>query len=159
PFARMPHDGRRSHGSIGAGCRARSELGQPVRRARVGRPGSAPGHWSGAGAVSSRATGWSDLPHLVAFGLIHATVAGIRPTVSYRALDLGASAWMIGIIGGSFAALSLVAAIPIGSRIDRRGERVFFMAGATIITAAAVTAALAEAVVMLAVSQALLGLG
>lgn len=109
--------------------------------------------------MSPRSTGWSDLPHLIAFGLIHATVAGIRPTVSYRALELGADAGMIGIIGGSFAALSLVAAIPVGSRIDRRGERLFFMVGAAIVAASAVTAATAGVVVMLAVSQSLLGLG
>ena len=68
-------------------------------------------------AMRFRPSGWSDVPHLIAFALIHATVAGTRPTVSYRALDLGAGAGMIGLIGGSFAALSLVAAIPIGSRM------------------------------------------
>jgi MFS family permease len=106
-----------------------------------------------------RAAATSDLPHLVAFALIHAAAAAVRPTVSYRALELGAGAGAIGVIGGAFAVLSLLAAIPVGARIDRKGERLYFMVGAATVLAATLLNAVAGSVVLLIVTQSLLGFG
>lgn len=97
--------------------------------------------------------------HLVAYVCVMAAVAAVRPTVSYRALELGADPALIGVIGGAFAALPLLVAIPLGSVIDRRGERMFFLVGTLVIGAAAVADASTAAVILLPAAQALLGLG
>jgi MFS family permease len=87
------------------------------------------------------------------------TIAIVRVAASYKALELGASALGVGIVGGAFAALSLVAAVPLGVGIDRYGQRRFLIAGTLLLLAAPVVEFTAGAIWLLIVGQALLGLG
>lgn len=85
-------------------------------------------------------------------------VYGARPTVSYRALALGASAPEIGILASSFGALAFLCAIPAGRLADRAGGRVLFLAGTCGTGLTLIFLALAQTVPELILGQALLGL-
>ena len=92
-------------------------------------------------------------------GLGQAAVAVVRVTASYKALELGASVFGVGVVGGAFAALSLVAALPLGVGIDRRGHMPFLIGGLLLLLLAPLVQAAAGAIWVLIVGQALLGLG
>jgi MFS family permease len=111
----------------------------------------------GAGAERSL-SGW----FVKALGVIFVmqlVVNAVRPTVSYRALDLGADAVQLGLIAAGFALLSLVFAIPIGRMIDRRGEMPFIISEVGLVTVVAFSLVTVDAVWALFVTQAVLGLG
>ncbi|MGH3812396.1 MAG: MFS transporter [Pseudonocardiaceae bacterium] len=91
--------------------------------------------------------------------LMQVAVNAVRPTVSYRALALGADNVQLGLIAAGFALLSLVFAIPIGRMIDRRGEMPFVILGVLLVSAVAFVLVGVSAIWALFVSQAVLGLG
>ncbi len=64
-------------------------------------------------------------------------VNGLRPMVSYRALELGASPMELGIVAGGYGALSFLLAMPLGRWIDRLGEPLFLALGASTVALAA----------------------
>ncbi|GGI07534.1 MFS transporter [Egicoccus halophilus] len=96
---------------------------------------------------------------LVGVVLLTATLDLVRPLVSYRALELGATVAQIGLIAGSYAVLSFALAIPAGRWIDRRGPSTFIVFGALVLAATIGLLAAAPNLGVLAVAQALLGLG
>src|SRR5215207_5360127 len=59
----------------------------------------------------------------------------LRPTISYRALELDVSAAWLGVLSASFAVVPLVLAVPSGGAVDRFGERQVVLAGAGVIVA------------------------
>ncbi|MCD0452063.1 MFS transporter [Actinocorallia sp. API 0066] len=61
----------------------------------------------------------------------------LRPTMSYRALELDVPAAALGVLAASFAFAPLVLALPVGQLTDRVGERRVALAGAACVTAAA----------------------
>ncbi|MFA9431911.1 MFS transporter [Egicoccus sp. AB-alg2] len=83
----------------------------------------------------------------------------IRPMVSYRALEIGASTAQIGYVAASYALLSFVVAVPTGQWVDRFGESRFLLGGAIVMTAMAAWLAVVSSVLMLGVAQAVLGAG
>lgn len=102
--------------------------------------------------------GWQGRTLLVALLSMTANQAA-RPMVTYRALELDATAAEIGLVAGSFALLSSLFATPLGRWIDRLGEPLFMGIGTGLLTVSAVLLGLAEALPALIVAQALLGLG
>lgn len=102
---------------------------------------------------------WRELRGLSAFALAICSVHAIRPTASYKTLELGGSAAAVGVVAASYAILSAVAAVPLGRSIDRRGSRQFFIIGTALLVAGALMSAAATSVPVLAVAQSLLGLG
>ncbi len=96
---------------------------------------------------------------LAATFLMQVAVNAVRPTVSYRALALGADAGQLGLIAAAFALLSLVCAIPIGRMIDRRGEMPFVIIGLLLVWAVTFVLVGVSAIWALFVTQAVLGLG
>ncbi len=84
---------------------------------------------------------------------------GIRPLVSYRALEMGASALDLGVIAGSYALLSFVFAAPVGRWMDRFGEPRFLIAGTGLVSLTAIALAQVDSIPALIVAQAVLGLG
>jgi MFS family permease len=88
-----------------------------------------------------------------------ATVAAVRPMVSYRALELGAGPLEIGFIVSSFAILAVVTAVPIGRGVDLFGEKRFVVAGCVLVFVSLGITLASASVLLLAASQALLGLG
>lgn len=100
-----------------------------------------------------------ELRALVAMALAMTVVEGVRPTASYRALELGAGAFEIGLIAGSFAVLAFIAALPLGRAVDQRGEPPFMRLGAVLLIAASVVGLSFSSLILLVVMQAMLGLG
>jgi MFS family permease len=96
---------------------------------------------------------------VVAGAIVSAVVGAIRPMVSYRALEQGASAGDLGILASSFALLAIAFALPLGQLADRIGGRVIGLVGACLICIAAATVPWAHGLVALSATQALLGLG
>ena len=47
--------------------------------------------------------------------LAQASVFAVRPMVSYRALELGAGPFELGVVGGAFSLLSLFFGVPAGA--------------------------------------------
>src|SRR5689334_19621303 len=84
----------------------------------------------------------------------------LRPTSTYRALELGVPPAWLGVLSAGFAITPLVLAIPSGQAVDRFGERRVLLAGAVLICAAAVAfVLLGGGVVGLLFSSVLLGTG
>jgi MFS family permease len=98
------------------------------------------------------------LTRVVALTILFQTaVYAVRPMVSYRALDLGASAFELGLVTGGFALLSLLAAVPIGRRVDHRGAPGMIVAGGVLLAVACLLSVFSSTLVLLTVSQTLLG--
>ena len=95
---------------------------------------------------------------VVAFGM-QFVVYAIRPLLSYQALALGAGTTALGVITASFSVLSLVAAVPLGRRIDQWGETFFLIAGAVLLTAVALVLLAPPHLATLTLCSAALGLG
>jgi MFS family permease len=101
----------------------------------------------------------AELGPLTAYTLALTAVGAVRPSASYKALDLGANAFEVGVVGGAYGLLAMFAAIPVGLTIDRSGERRWVVGGLTLVSVAAVFELLAPTIIVVAVGQALLGLG
>ncbi len=91
--------------------------------------------------------------------VLAATLHGIRPIVSYRALALDAGPVWLGVIAACFGVLSAIIAVPIGRWIDRFGEPRFMVGGTAIVALSAVVLATAQSLPLLALGMAMLGLG
>lgn len=103
--------------------------------------------------------GWWFVRCLVVVFAMAATLNGTRPMASYRAVAMGASPAELGIVAASFAALSLMIAIPAGRWVDRWGEVRFLVVGPAVMAGGCVWAGFAGGIPTLAMSQALLGVG
>jgi MFS family permease len=101
----------------------------------------------------------TDLRWLLALVATSTCTQAVRPTASYRALELGGSAAAVGAVAASYAILSVFLAVPLGMWIDRHGARRFMVAGAAVLGASAVLSALSTSIATLAVAQGLVGLG
>lgn len=96
---------------------------------------------------------------LVVTALALWAVQGLRPAVSYRALELGAGPAELGVVAASFSVLSVLFVLPLGRAIDRYGERRFLVSGCAMVVAAAAALPALTSVFGLIVDQALLGFG
>lgn len=97
---------------------------------------------------------------ILVVGLIMTTaLQAIRPMASYKALELGAGPAEVGLVAACFALLSLIVAVPIGRWVDRIGEPRFIVAGAATMAAVSLWMVTIDAIPLLALSQAILGLG
>ncbi len=91
--------------------------------------------------------------------IVNALVLGIRLVASYRTLALDADALALGIVASAFAILPVFAAVPLGRLTDRYGEPIFLALGAVLMGAGAFLTLAAPTIPLLALSQALLGIG
>lgn len=91
--------------------------------------------------------------------LLATALFSIRPMVTYRALELGATTAQIGLLAASYGVLSFLIAIPTGRWIDRIGETRFIMAGALLMTLMSFWLVAAGHIVSLGIAQAVLGAG
>ncbi|TDC52771.1 MFS transporter [Jiangella ureilytica] len=97
---------------------------------------------------------------LFAMLLLVATAIGmLRPMVSYRALELGATPSQLGLITAAHGVLSLLVAIPAGRLVDRLGEPPFVLTGAGVIAGVSLGSVAASNLWALGMAQALLGAG
>jgi MFS family permease len=89
--------------------------------------------------------------------LYAATIHGLRPIVTYRALALGAGPAEVGFVAASYAALAMFVAVPAGRWVDRFGERPFLLVGMTILGVVLLTMAASDNVPVLAAAMLALG--
>lgn len=101
---------------------------------------------------------WFVRAALVVFSM-QVAVNAVRPAVSYRALDIGANTVSLGIIAAGFAIFSLLASIPVGRQIDRRGEMPFIILGIVLVSVVSLSLVVINTVWLLFVTQTVLGLG
>lgn len=83
----------------------------------------------------------------------------IRPMVSYRALDLGASTSDLGVIAGAFGLASLITALPVGRLLDRVGPGRMAVYGTVLEVFGAVMALFSTSISMLIVAASVMGIG
>jgi MFS family permease len=86
-------------------------------------------------------------------------VNAVRPIVTYRALDLGAGPFEIGLVQSAFSILPAATAVAIGRWVDRRGEARFLVAAMAVLAVASLATAVADSLPVLAAAMTLLGLG
>lgn len=92
--------------------------------------------------------------------LLQAVTFIVRPTISYRALEVGVSPQWLGVIAASFTVVPLGLAVVAGRVTDRHGERLVLWVGAGLTAVAALVLVLAApSVGVLVVSSMLLGSG
>jgi len=85
--------------------------------------------------------------------------SAVRPLIIFRTLDTGAGPFQVGLVAAAFSAFALVAAIPLGKAVDRRGETGFLVMGGALVTVTLVALLAPATLVTLAVCSASLGLG
>lgn len=94
----------------------------------------------------------------VAF-LSTAAIAGTRPTTTYRALDLGASNFEVGLVQSAFSVLPALTAVAVGRWIDRRGEGRTYFGGLFALSVGGILSALAGNLFLLGLAQMVVGFG
>lgn len=111
------------------------------------QPGTASPHRTSFAALVAVAT------------IVNALILGIRLVASYRALDLGADAFALGVVAAAFAILPVLLAVPLGRLTDRHGEPLFLVLGGALMAVATLLTLAADTLALLALSQAALGIG
>lgn len=86
-------------------------------------------------------------------------IAGTRPTTTYRALDLGASTFEVGLVQSAFSVLPALTAVLIGRWIDRHGEGRMYSLSLVVMGLGGLLSAWAESLPVLALGQSIFGLG
>ena len=111
--------------------------------------------------TNARVADWRPgfLAQMAVAGLAVTTIHATRPTITYRALDLGATPVEIGLIQSSFSLLPALLAIAIGRRVDRDGASRYMIGAMAVLTAGGVLAAFAGGLPALALAQLAMGLG
>jgi MFS family permease len=111
-------------------------------------PARSPSHWQRGFILQLIVTALSATA-------MHAT----KPTVTYRALSLGATPLEIGLIQSAFSIVPALTAVAIGRWIDKAGESRFLMLSLGSLAAGAVIAAFAPGLLVLGLAQVALGFG
>lgn len=92
--------------------------------------------------------------------LLQTTIFVVRPTISYRALELGVPTEWLGLLAACFTIVPLGLALFVGRLADQRGERQVLAIGALLLVIATVTlATLGNSVSFLVLGSVLLGCG
>jgi MFS family permease len=99
------------------------------------------------------------LPILLNSGFLQGAVYVVRPMVTYKAVDLGAEAWLVGIVGATFALAPLLFAIQIGRWVDRGRSGRALLYGTLISLATTVGLIFVENIFLLMLAMPLLGIG
>ena len=107
-----------------------------------------------------RAGGGLWLP-LVVFNtlMIQGGIYVVRPIISYKALELGADAALVGIIGATFALAPLIFAIRIGQTVDKGKSGLALLAGSIILTLTTFSLLYIDSIPLLMVAMPALGMG
>lgn len=92
--------------------------------------------------------------------LVQAVTFALRPTATYRAIELGVPVTWLGALGATFALAPLLLALLAGQLTDRLGERRVMLSGALLLVGSGLAfVLLGDGVVGLVVASLVLGLG
>ncbi len=90
---------------------------------------------------------------------IQAGVYVVRPMITYRAVDLGADAVLVGMVGSAFAIAPLVFAIQMGKWVDKGRDGTALVAGSVLALFVTVALIYFETLAFLFLAMPLLGIG
>lgn len=96
---------------------------------------------------------------LVVVGLAATAMHATKPTMTYRALSLGASPLEIGLIQSAFSIVPALTAVAIGRWIDRVGESRYLMVSLGTLAVGSLVAFFAPGLLVLGLAQVALGFG
>lgn len=92
-------------------------------------------------------------------GFIQAGVYVVRPMITYRAVDLGADAVLVGLVGSAFAVAPLIFAIVMGKWVDKGRAGTALVVGSTIALLVTLGLIFVETLPFLFIAMPLLGIG
>jgi MFS family permease len=90
---------------------------------------------------------------------IQAGVYVVRPMITYRAVDLGADAVLVGLVGSAFAIAPLIFAIQMGKWVDRGRDGTALVVGSFLALLVTVGLIFFESLLFLFIAMPLLGIG
>lgn len=90
---------------------------------------------------------------------LHGTMAGVRLAAPLLALRDGRSEWTVGVLLALFAVAPIVAALPAGRLVDRRGYHRPMALAVALVVAGTATAAVSQHLVALGIAALLCGAG
>ena len=96
---------------------------------------------------------------LVMTGIAVTAVNAARPMMTYRALGLDAGPFEIGLVQSAHSFLPALLAVALGRWVDSFGERRFLILAMTLIALGALGASLAGSLLLLGLTNAVIGLG
>jgi len=96
---------------------------------------------------------------LIALTLTQTAAFIVRPALTYRALDLGASDLMVGLLVAVYAFLPALSAVPIGRYCDRHRPGPVFVAGTVLLAIGSAALAFAPDLVTVTLATVVLGMG
>jgi len=108
--------------------------------------------------VSSASSRWLAFV-LINSLLIQGGIYVVRPIVTYKALELGADAALVGIIGATFALAPLIFAIRIGQFVDKGRAGIALTAGSVILALTTLALLFIDSIPLLMVAMPALGMG
>jgi MFS family permease len=91
--------------------------------------------------------------------LIQGGIYVVRPIVTYKALELGADAALVGIIGATFALAPLIFAIRIGQFVDKGRAGIALTAGSVTLALTTLALLFIDSIPLLMVAMPALGMG
>lgn len=91
--------------------------------------------------------------------MIQGGIYVVRPIISYKALELGADAALVGIIGATFALAPLIFAIRIGQYVDKGKSGLALLAGSIILALTTIGLLFIDSIPLLMVAMPCLGIG
>jgi MFS family permease len=83
----------------------------------------------------------------------------VRPIISYKALELGADAALVGIIGATFALAPLIFAIRIGQSVDKGKAGLALLSGSIILSLTTFALLFIDSIPLLMIAMPALGIG
>ncbi|NBV12191.1 MAG: MFS transporter [Actinobacteria bacterium] len=94
---------------------------------------------------------------LINVALAQASIYVMRPMITYRAIENGASGFEIGLIASIYALLPLIVAVPMGRWVGRLGELPLLVAGSLAFIALGISFAFLNDVIAIAIATAVAG--
>lgn len=92
-------------------------------------------------------------------GFVQAGVYVVRPMITYRSVDLGADAWLVGLVGATFALAPLLLAVFIGRWVDTGRDGLSMFLGSVILILISFALIFIDSIPLLMVTMPVLGVG
>jgi len=111
--------------------------------------------------MNSKTTSGNYWLPLVVFNtlMIQGGIYVVRPIISYKALELGADAALVGLIGATFALASLIFAIQMGRAVDKGKSGLALLFGSVILALTTIWLLFIDSIPLLMLAMPMLGIG
>jgi MFS family permease len=110
------------------------------------------------GKVKTSGSRWLPLVLLNSL-LIQAGIYVVRPIITYKSVELGADAALVGLIGATFALAPLVLAIQVGRFVDKGRAGLALMLGSVILVLTTIALLFINSIALLMLAMPTLGMG